>query len=143
ERLIDVNAKVLRALDVRAGGTHAEYIMTRDGRIYVVEVNARLGGGNIPNITQRAYGTGRYRPVVRVALGLTPFVDTNPNPNATVERPSAIRIIYSKDSGKLIEVKAPNESNFSFVPRMAPGTHVGEDYVGYAVGEGSTLEEAF
>ncbi len=46
-RIVSSNASVIAALGLRTGVTHAEYIVTSDGRIFLVEIAARGGGSRV------------------------------------------------------------------------------------------------
>jgi biotin carboxylase len=45
--LYDANTKVISAMGLKQGPTHAEYMVGRDGTVYLMEIAARGGGGNI------------------------------------------------------------------------------------------------
>jgi len=47
ERIRAANAQVVGALGLRTGVTHAEFIVTAEGRIYLVEIAARGGGSRV------------------------------------------------------------------------------------------------
>lgn len=54
--LIDYNTKCLDALKVNYGITHNEIILTPDNVPYIVEMNNRMGGPDIPLISMDCYG---------------------------------------------------------------------------------------
>jgi carbamoyl-phosphate synthase large subunit len=47
QRIADTNAAVISALGLRTGVTHAEYIVTNEGRVCLVEIAARGAGSRI------------------------------------------------------------------------------------------------
>lgn len=46
QKLFDVNAKIIKALGLSFGNTHAEY-KVKDGNVYLIEIAARGAGGSI------------------------------------------------------------------------------------------------
>lgn len=46
-KLYQLNTDVIRHLGLEQGPTHAEYMVTNDGKVYLMEIAARGGGGNI------------------------------------------------------------------------------------------------
>ena len=70
--------KALDALGVTNGASHSEYRITDDGKIYVMEIGARMGGDFIgSHLVQLSTGYDFLRGVIEVALGeFTPPVRT-------------------------------------------------------------------
>ncbi len=67
--LLDTNARVLRRLDVRDGMIHAEY-RVRSGRAYLIEINARPGGGSIPAAYGFATGSSLEDALIAICVGI-------------------------------------------------------------------------
>ncbi len=62
--------KALDALGVTNGASHSEYRITKDGKIYVMEIGARMGGDFIgSDLVQLSTGYDFLRGVIEVALG--------------------------------------------------------------------------
>lgn len=60
--LFDANKKVLKTLGMVNGVTHAEFIKAHsDGRIYFLEVAARVGGAFISDMIEQATGINLWR----------------------------------------------------------------------------------
>lgn len=60
----------LAALEIRCGASHAELLITRDRKIYVTEVGARMGGDFIgSDLVELSTGYDYLRGVIEVALG--------------------------------------------------------------------------
>lgn len=66
--LAAVNGRLLPALGMVRGVTHAEYIRGRDGRIYFLEVGARVGGAFIADVVEAATGVNLWREWARIEV---------------------------------------------------------------------------
>lgn len=65
-----ITERALNALGITNGASHSEYKITDDGRIYVMEIGARMGGDFIgSNLVQLSTGYDFLRGVIEVALG--------------------------------------------------------------------------
>lgn len=65
-----ITQKALTALGVTNGASHSEYRITVDGRIYVMEIGARMGGDFIgSDLVQLSTGYDFVKGVIEVALG--------------------------------------------------------------------------
>lgn len=65
-----ITQKAMTALGITNGASHSEYKITDDGRIYVMEIGARMGGDFIgSNLVQLSTGYDFLRGVIEVALG--------------------------------------------------------------------------
>lgn len=70
DEIYDLTKKALDALDVTNGASHSEYKITSDGRIYVMEIGARMGGDFIgSDLVQLSTGYDYLEGVIDVALG--------------------------------------------------------------------------
>jgi hypothetical protein len=69
EELTRINAELLRALGLRRGAAHAEFIRgAEDGRLYFLEVAARVGGAFIAETLEAASGHNLWREWARVEV---------------------------------------------------------------------------
>lgn len=69
-QIYDLTKRALDALGVTNGASHSEYKITEDGRIYVMEIGARMGGDFIgSDLVQLSTGYDFLRGVIEVALG--------------------------------------------------------------------------
>lgn len=59
KELLALNARVLQAMGVRNGVNHAEYLY-RDGKLYFLEIAARVPGSNLDLLTTAATGVDLY-----------------------------------------------------------------------------------
>ncbi len=67
--LLDLNRKLLAALGMVRGVTHAEYIRGQeDGQFYFLEVAARVGGANIAELVEFAAGLNLWQEWARIEL---------------------------------------------------------------------------
>ena len=78
QEIYQLTMRALDALGVTNGASHSEYRITKDGRIYVMEIGARMGGDFIgSHLVQLSTGYDFLRGVIEVALGeFTPPVRT-------------------------------------------------------------------
>jgi len=68
--LIKINREVIEALGLVRGVTHAEYLRAHeDGRIYFLEIAARVGGAYIANVVEAATGVNLWREWAKIELG--------------------------------------------------------------------------
>lgn len=63
-----LNADVLRALGMVRGVTHAEYIKAANGRLYFLEVAARVGGAHIADLIEQATGLNLWAEWARLIV---------------------------------------------------------------------------
>lgn len=76
DHIIEVNRKTLKALGVRTGWTHGEYIVTPAGEVYLIEVGLRGGGNYIgSDIVRIMLGCGTEEMAFRTAIGDLSFCD--------------------------------------------------------------------
>ena len=67
--LQELNARVITALGLEQGVTHAEYIKGReDGEFYFLEIAARVGGANIAETVEAASGVNPWREWARIEI---------------------------------------------------------------------------
>lgn len=70
EEIYTLTKRALDALGVLNGASHSEYRITEDGKIYVMEIGARMGGDFIgSHLVQLSTGYDFLRGVIEVALG--------------------------------------------------------------------------
>ena len=69
-QIYDLTKRALNALGVTNGASHSEYKITEDGRIYVMEIGARMGGDFIgSDLVKLSTGYDYLKGVIEVALG--------------------------------------------------------------------------
>lgn len=66
--LLALNIRMLSALGMVRGVTHAEYIRGEDGRIWFLEVGARVGGAFIADVIEAATGVNLWREWARIEV---------------------------------------------------------------------------
>ncbi|HEX5876422.1 MAG TPA: ATP-grasp domain-containing protein [Pyrinomonadaceae bacterium] len=79
--LLNINNKLIRALRLERGATHAEFIKSdADGKFYFLEVAARVGGAYIADVLEAASGVNLWREWARleIAEGKPPAKITPP-----------------------------------------------------------------
>ena len=79
--LLNINNKLIRALRLERGATHAEFIKSdADGKFYFLEIAARVGGAYIADVLEAASGVNLWREWARleIAEGKPPAKITPP-----------------------------------------------------------------
>lgn len=70
DEVYTITKRALTALGITNGASHSEYRITADGKIYVMEIGARMGGDFIgSDLVQLSTGYDFLRGVIEVALG--------------------------------------------------------------------------
>jgi biotin carboxylase len=79
--LLAINKKLVQALGLQRGATHAEFIKSdADGKFYFLEIAARVGGAYIAEVLEAASGVNLWREWARleIADGKAPVKITPP-----------------------------------------------------------------
>lgn len=67
--LLDANKKLVKALGLERGATHAEFIKSdADGKFYFLEIAARVGGAYIAEVLEAASGINLWREWARLEI---------------------------------------------------------------------------
>jgi len=67
--LFRINKKLIKALGLERGATHAEFIKSdADGQFYFLEIAARVGGAYIAEVLEAAYGVNLWREWARLEI---------------------------------------------------------------------------
>lgn len=67
--LFDANKKLIKALRLERGATHAEFIKSEaDGKFYFLEIAARVGGAYIAEVLEAASGVNLWREWARLEI---------------------------------------------------------------------------
>jgi biotin carboxylase len=67
--LFDTNKKLIKALGLERGATHAEFIKSdADGKFYFLEIAARVGGAYIAEVLEAATGVNLWREWARLEI---------------------------------------------------------------------------
>ena len=68
--LTQINKKLIKALGLERGATHAEFIKSdADGQFYFLEIAARVGGAYIAEVLEAASGVNLWREWARLEIG--------------------------------------------------------------------------
>jgi biotin carboxylase len=68
--LQEVNKKVIESLGLLRGVTHAEFLKSHsDGKLYFIEIAARVGGAYISDVVEAASGINLWREWARLEVG--------------------------------------------------------------------------
>lgn len=69
-KLLDINRRLIRAMGMQTGTTHAEFIRSEaDGEFYFLEIAARVGGAYIADVLEAASGINLWREWARLEVG--------------------------------------------------------------------------
>ena len=69
KKLLEANRKLVKALAMRDGATHAEFIKSdADGKFYFLEIAARVGGAYIAEVLEAASGLNLWREWARIEV---------------------------------------------------------------------------
>ena len=69
KELLNINKKLIRALGLERGATHAEFIKSEDdGKFYFLEIAARVGGAYIADVLEAASGVNLWREWARLEI---------------------------------------------------------------------------
>ena len=69
KELLNINKKLVRALGLERGATHAEFIKSEtDGEFYFLEIAARVGGAYIADVLEAASGVNLWREWARLEI---------------------------------------------------------------------------
>jgi len=68
QELMALNARLIPAMGLVRGVTHAEYIRGKDGRFYFLEVAARVGGAFIADVVEFATGVNLWAEWARIEV---------------------------------------------------------------------------
>ena len=72
--LLSTNKKLIKALGLEGGATHAEFIKSdADGKFYFLEIAARVGGAYIADVLEAATGVNLWREWARIELADSPI----------------------------------------------------------------------
>ena len=62
KKLLDINRRLIKAMRMQTGATHAEFIKSEtDGNFYFLEIASRVGGAYIADVLEAASGINLWR----------------------------------------------------------------------------------
>ncbi len=68
-RLLEINRRLIKAMGLQSGATHAEFIKSEaDGEFYFLEIAARVGGAYIADVLEAATGINLWREWARLEV---------------------------------------------------------------------------
>jgi hypothetical protein len=69
-RLLEINRRLIKAMGMQNGATHAEFVKSNDdGEFYFLEIAARVGGAYIADVLEAASGINLWREWARLEVG--------------------------------------------------------------------------
>ena len=78
KKLLAANRKLVKALGIKDGATHAEFIKSEaDGKFYFLEIAARVGGAYIAEVLEAASGLNLWREWARIEVTDPSIVKSN------------------------------------------------------------------
>jgi phosphoribosylamine-glycine ligase len=67
-KLLEINRRLIRAMDLDSGATHAEFIKSEADEFYFLEIAARVGGAYIADVLEAASGINLWREWARLEI---------------------------------------------------------------------------
>jgi len=117
--LLEINRQSLEGLGFLRGVTHAEFLKSHaDGKIYFIEVAARVGGAYISDIVEAASGINLWREWARLEVGA----------GKTIYQLPAVRREYAGIILSLARQEAPDTSAYNdpeIIYRVSKYHHAG------------------
>src|SRR5438552_1910728 len=69
KKLLEINRRLIKAMGMQTGATHAEFIKSEaDGNFYFLEIAARVGGAYIADVLEAASGINLWREWARLEV---------------------------------------------------------------------------
>jgi biotin carboxylase len=68
KQLLEINKKLIKALGLERGATHAEFIKGEDGKFYFLEIASRVGGAYIAEVLEAASGVNLWKEWARIEV---------------------------------------------------------------------------
>jgi biotin carboxylase len=69
KKLLEINRRLIKAMELRRGATHAEFIQSEvDGEFYFLEIAARVGGAYIADVLEAASGINLWKEWARMEV---------------------------------------------------------------------------
>jgi biotin carboxylase len=147
KQLITLARDALDAAGIREGPSHIEAKLS-SSRAAVVEINARLAGGMIPELVRLVDGIDLIEQQIRAAAGMP--VDLTPV--AREDRCAAIRFLMAEQGGQVVSVSGVEEAQAQpgvrrVLVSATPGSHVvpAQDAygrIGHVIAGGTDFTEA-
>ena len=117
--LLTINSRLVKALGLERGATHAEFIKsTEDGKFYFLEIAARVGGAYIADVLEAATGVNIWREWARMEI----------NQASSAKRIAAKRKEYAGIILSLAKQEQPDTSSYvedEIVYRVKKRHHAG------------------
>ena len=147
EEIWKVVVRALQALGIRTSPFNCDLLL-KDGKIYLIEVNARAGASFLSETVSIYYGIDYYEILCRQAVGervRDHFALEGRRPRASVSQ-----MIISEKTGILENVKIPDTQDNSHIEKMdlyvktkgqIRAYRDGRDTAGYVIVKGDSVQE--
>jgi biotin carboxylase len=143
----EVVPRAIRAYGIETGAAHAEVIMRPDGRVWMIEMAARPGGGHIfHTIVPQVSGVNMVQELAKMLMGAQPDIQMKCQKGAVYR-------FFNPPKGKIKLIQGIEEAQslpgvLAFGIQVKPGDVVGDlagqhNRAGYVVTAGETREEAW
>ncbi|WP_298182287.1 ATP-grasp domain-containing protein [Saccharomonospora sp.] len=103
EALPDMLAAVCAELGYRTGPLTFDAVLGRDGKLYLIEMGARMGGNGIAEVVENCHGVDLMSATMSLAVGEEPTI------SGKDPRPTLVHILASDRAGRLIGVDGVDE----------------------------------
>ena len=104
--LISQTKSILQEIEFENGIAHTEFRISSEGKIQLLEVNARTGGGLIVPSAYYSTGINLYQVAVDIAIGQKPNISP-----VSKRRPVVFRVVYPDRAGKIRELRCGDGSS--------------------------------
>lgn len=106
--IFEYTKKVITALGIKNGASHAEFKINKDGKVQLIEIGSRMGGDFIgSDLVYYSTGIDYVKAVIDIAVGKKLDIEVQPQENSL----SAVKFIFSESDIELVEkMKKANDS---------------------------------
>src|SRR5690606_40302941 len=101
--LPDMLAAVCAELGYRTGPLTFDAVLGRDGKLYLIEMGARMGGNGIAEVVESCYGVDLMAATMSLAVGEQPTIVSKP------PTPTLVHILASDRTGRLCGIDGVDE----------------------------------
>lgn len=103
EQLIGVLEAICAELEYRDGPLTLDAVLERDGRLYLIEMGARMGGNGLAEVIETCHGVDVIGAAIALAAGEKVIIEPKP------PRPTLVHVLTSDRGGHLLRIEGVNE----------------------------------
>ena len=139
----DILQLAVNALEVESGVCNCDLILdSKRNEVKVIEISPRVGATGLTEIIEISYGINLCETAVRISMG-----ESVESIDEKLIIPSAVLVIRSPESGKLVDIKIPQEKGILSSIKSKQGEEVkkfttGPDILGMIYCDGENAKDA-